>query len=73
MNKKILIASVIIVLTLISIFILIPKEQTINLNRFKESIQQHSKGFETMSETSVDLSKETLIIPAKSSMIIELK
>lgn len=49
------------------------KEQTISLNRFKESIQNHSKGMEILSDKTVDFTKESLLIPAKSSMIIELK
>lgn len=49
------------------------KEQTISLDRFKESIQPHTKGFELFSEQQIDLSKGTLVIPAKSPMIIELK
>ena len=50
-----------------------PKEQSISLNRFKESIEKHQKGIEILSGSSVDLSKEILVIPAKSPMVIELK
>lgn len=50
-----------------------PKEQAISLNRFKENLENTTKGVEIISDTSVDLSKKTLVIPAKSPMIIELK
>ncbi|MDO9260351.1 MAG: glycoside hydrolase family 13 protein [Flavobacteriaceae bacterium] len=50
-----------------------PNEQTIKLNRFKESIEKQTSGYEILSGISVDLSKEILVIPKKSPMIIELK
>lgn len=50
-----------------------PKEQTISLNRFKESIENHTKGLEILSNKTVDFTNESLLIHAKSSMIIELK
>ena len=50
-----------------------PTAQSISLNRFKESMEKHQKGIEVLSGISIDLSKEILVIPAKSPMIIELK
>lgn len=50
-----------------------PIQQTVTLNRFNESIQKQQLGVEILSGNTVDLSKETLTIPAKTPLIIELK
>nr|WP_314496261.1 glycoside hydrolase family 13 protein [uncultured Chryseobacterium sp.] len=48
------------------------KEEMIDLKRFSEAIKSSTKGKEVISEREISL-KENLTIPAKTSMIIELK
>ena len=48
------------------------KEQTFDVVRFAEGIQNHTKGTEIISESEIDLS-DSITIKGKSSMIIELK
>ncbi len=50
-----------------------PKEQVLKLNRFAESIQKSVSGYEVLSGNKIDFSKETITIPTKYPMIIELK
>ena len=48
------------------------KEQTLDVNRFKESLGASTNGYEVLSGKEVSL-QSGLVVPAKSSMIIELK
>ena len=48
------------------------KDQTLKLNRFAESLQNYSHAKDVISEQHFDLNKD-LKIPAKSSLILELK
>lgn len=47
-------------------------DETLKLNRFSESIKNYSHGKDVISEQNFDLNKN-LVIPAKSSLILELK
>ena len=48
------------------------KEQTLDVNRFKESLGASTNGYEVLSGKEFSL-QSGLVVPAKSSMIIELK
>jgi glycosidase len=48
------------------------KEQTLDVNRFKESLGASTNGYEVLSGKDISL-QSGLVVPAKSSMIIELK
>ncbi len=50
-----------------------PKEQRIQLNRFAENLQKSTSGIDIISGAVIDFTKTELFIPAKSSMVIELK
>jgi len=50
-----------------------PKAQTIKLNRFSENLKDFNKGIDVLTNTTFDLSKPTILIHAKTPMILELK
>lgn len=47
------------------------QERRLQLNRFREGLQKHTRGTEVMSDTALDLT-ESLLVPAETAYIIEL-
>lgn len=49
-----------------------PEQQTINLDRFEESLKKYTQGFEVISQKTIEL-KSKISIAGKTSLILELK
>jgi len=50
-----------------------PKEQTIDLARFAENIEHFTKGTDILSGEFFDFAKASIMIKAKTPLIIELQ
>ncbi len=50
-----------------------PKEQTISLNRFKESLKEFSSGKDILSNKMLDITKKEITVKGKTSLILELQ
>lgn len=50
-----------------------PKEQILNLARFAENLTGLSKGIDILSNTSYDFTQATIVVKAKTPLIIELQ